>query len=233
MNTNFFANIAPILGSMNLTFTVAQGSDGGLIVSVLSQPKITDSAKENIVPMIIKGSIEELDEGFFDTIKEPIEKLSGITLQIKGFEEGAEKLAEESKAAAELKKVAKKSKEKVEKYLDETSKLIIDDKLDLAEKMLAKAQEISPDAKSVKAVAKELETSKGAKSQSSMFDLPGVKPEVETETKAVIDTESSHELENENNKIAQGMSEEHIDVIQQEQDDKWNLNNNNEPIIEF
>jgi PRTRC genetic system protein E len=96
MKTIFFTKLVPFLGAMNLTFTVAQGKEDTLIVSILPQPNIKDSSKSNITPLIIKGTADELDEGFFEHIQQPLEKVTGICVNIKDFEANAEKLKKES-----------------------------------------------------------------------------------------------------------------------------------------
>ena len=123
MKTNFFATIAPFLGSMNLTLTVAKGSGDTVIVSLLPQPRIKDNAKESVQPMVIRGTIEELDEEFFNAIKEPMTKVTGIVIEIDNFEKGAEKLAEDNKAKDAIKAEAKKNKDKADKIVKKAEEL--------------------------------------------------------------------------------------------------------------
>jgi len=139
MKTNFFATIAPFLGSMNLTLTVAKGSGDTVVVSLLPQPRIKDNAKDSVQPMVIRGTIEELDEEFFNAIKEPMTKVTGIVIEIDNFEKGAERLAEENKHQAELKTQAKKNKEKVANMIIKANEFITAKDFKNAEKELDKA----------------------------------------------------------------------------------------------
>lgn len=75
MKTNFFELIAglQILGNLQLNIQAHEG--GTLTVSVLlanNNPKIT--AGKNIPPMLLKGTIGELDEKFFSEISEPVKQ---------------------------------------------------------------------------------------------------------------------------------------------------------------
>ena len=233
MKTNFFATIAPFLGSMNLTLTVAKGSGDTVVVSLLPQPRIKDNAKDNVQPMVIRGTIEELDEEFFNAIKEPMTKVTGIVIEIDNFEKGAEKLAEENKHQAELKAQAKKNKEKVAKIIIKANEFITAKDFKNAEKELDKAIKLTPGAANVNKLAKDLEDAKPIENQVDLFveaqkadavTAPVIADESGKEIKNQL-PESPNQLEIENNRIIHSnpMSEAEIEVLQDELDDKANF----------
>lgn len=75
MKTNFFELIAGLQINGNLQINIQAQEGGTLTVSVLlanTNPKIT--AGKNIPPMLLKGTIAELDEKFFAEIAEPVKQ---------------------------------------------------------------------------------------------------------------------------------------------------------------
>ena len=230
MKTNFFATIAPFLGSMNLTLTVAKGSGDTVVVSLLPQPRIKDNAKDSVQPMVIRGTIEELDNEFFNAIKEPMTEVTGIVIEIDNFEKGAEKLAEENKHQAELKAQAKKNKEKVAKIIIKANEFITAKDFNNAEKELDKAIKLTPGAANVNKLSKDLEDAKPIKNQVDLFveaqkadavTAPVIANESGKEIKNEL-PESPNQLEIENNRIVHSnpMSEAEIEVLQDELDAK-------------
>lgn len=217
MKTNFFATIAPFLGSMNLTLTVAKGSGDTVIVSLLPQPRIKDNAKDSIQPMVIRGTIEELDEEFFNAIKEPMTKVTGIVIEIENFEKGADKLAEDNKAKDAIKAEAKKNKDKADKIVKKAEELFEAKDYDGAEKELAKAIALTPGTPAINKLSNSIKDAKIPEAQVDIFSsIEEVKEQL---------PESPNELEIENNRIIQSnpMSEAEIDVLQDELDDKSNF----------
>tara|TARA_R110000787_G_scaffold71266_4_gene158704 strand:- start:1773 stop:2471 length:699 start_codon:yes stop_codon:yes gene_type:complete len=220
MKTNFFATIAPFLGSMNLTLTVAKGSGDTVIVSLLPQPRIKDNAKDNVQPMVIRGTIEELDEEFFNAIKEPMTKVTGIVIEIESFEKGAEKLAEDNKAKDAIKAEAKKNKDKADKIVRKAEDLFEAKDYDKAEKELAKAIALTPGTPAINKLSNSINDAKEALKPKDQVDIFSAIEEVKEQL-----PESPNELEIENNRIIQSnpMSEAEIDVLQDELDAKSNF----------
>lgn len=92
-----------------LAITVAKKEDG-LTVSVLpGNSLVKDAAKNKFVPICLKGTAEEMDEGFLSTILKPVEKAVGLLSNIKEFEDSQEA----AKAASEMEKKAKEDAKKV------------------------------------------------------------------------------------------------------------------------
>lgn len=118
-----FKLLEQYLSNTNINLVIAKNGDE-LTVSLLPQPKIKDEAKSNLRPIFLKGTAEELDEQFHTLIEKPLQKVSGIVSNIKDFEESADKLAKESKAAGESKKQDDKNKEKADKLLEEAKAFV-------------------------------------------------------------------------------------------------------------
>ena len=220
MKTNFFATIAPFLGSMNLTLTVAKGSGDTVIVSLLPQPRIKDNAKDSVQPMVIRGTIEELDEEFFNAIKEPMTKVTGIVIEIESFEKGAEKLAEDNKAKDAIKAEAKKNKDKSDKIVKKAQELFEAKDYDKAEKELAKAIALTPGTPAINKLSNSINDAKEALKPKDQVDIFSAIEEVKEQL-----PESPNKLEIENNRIVHSnpMSEAEIEVLQDELDDKANF----------
>lgn len=75
MKTNFFEQVAGLQINGNLQINIQSQEGGTFTVSVLlvnSNPKIT--AGKNIPPMLLKGTVQELDEAFFSQIGEPVKQ---------------------------------------------------------------------------------------------------------------------------------------------------------------
>lgn len=66
MNTNFFNQIAQLNFTGNLQLTIAKGTENKIIVSIMLQNDgCADTAKNIIPPLNLRGTAEELDNGFF------------------------------------------------------------------------------------------------------------------------------------------------------------------------
>ena len=106
--TNFFAHIAaiPFEGCLNITVK----KDGEqLTTSVLLQNDgCGDAAKNHIPPLILKGTVKELCEGFFDAVSAPVAETSKLLVNMEQFLKGQE--TAKKNAAMEKKKTEKTDK---------------------------------------------------------------------------------------------------------------------------
>lgn len=93
-----------------IALTIAK-SESGLAVSVLpGNSLVKDAAKNKFVPICLNGTAEEMDEGFLDTVLQPIAKANGLLSNIKDFEDAQE----EAKKASEMEKKAKDEAKKAQ-----------------------------------------------------------------------------------------------------------------------
>jgi PRTRC genetic system protein E len=111
MNTNFFNQIQQLDFTGVLQLNISKGIESNLIVTVLlNNEQCGDSAKNLIPPLTFNATPQEFDEGFFEQITTPIQKVSGLMLDMEKFQ----KQLDEAKAQSAIEK-AKTEKEKKEK----------------------------------------------------------------------------------------------------------------------
>ena len=124
MNTNFFNQIAQLNFTGNLQLTIAKGAENNLIISIMLQNDgCADTAKNIIPPLNLRGTVEELDNGFFQTIATPIQTASGLMVDMEGFIKQLEEAKKQS--AMEKEKADKQKKEqeaKDKKFKDAMAK---------------------------------------------------------------------------------------------------------------
>jgi PRTRC genetic system protein E len=120
--TNFFSQVAALdfQGYLNLTLH----KDGeSLTVSVLLQNDACgDAAKAHIPPLILKGTPQELGEGFFPNIAAPVQATSQLLTNmeqfLKGQEEAKKNSAMEKKKTEKADKTATEVSPKEKKFLE-------------------------------------------------------------------------------------------------------------------
>jgi len=111
MQTNFFRQIAKMDINSKLIFTIAKATENRIITSILIQNDgCGDKAKNIIPPFNLKGTPEELDEGFFEKIKKPLETVSGLMVEMEAYMKQVEEAKKQS--AMEKEKVDREKKEK-------------------------------------------------------------------------------------------------------------------------
>src|SRR5690625_1709158 len=125
MNTNFFNQIAQLDFTGNLQLTIAKGTEANLIVSVmLNNEQCGDSAKNLIPPLTFNATPQEFDEGFFEQITTPIQKVSGLMVDMEKFLKQLEEAKKQSAIEKEKSEKAKKEKEaKDKKYKNSMAKV--------------------------------------------------------------------------------------------------------------
>lgn len=124
MNANFFHQIAQLQITGDLQLTIAKGAENNLIVSVMLQnEQCGDNAKNIIPPLNLRGTAEELDNGFFEKITTPIQTASGLMVDMESFMKQLEETKKQSameKDKADRQKKEQESKEK--KFKDAMAK---------------------------------------------------------------------------------------------------------------
>ena len=111
MNTNFFNQIQQLDFTGVLQLNISKGIESNLIVTVLlNNEQCGDSAKNLIPPLTFNATPQEFEEGFFEQITTPIQKVSGLMVDMEKFQ----KQLDEAKAQSAIEK-AKTEKEKKEK----------------------------------------------------------------------------------------------------------------------
>ena len=120
MQTNFFRQLA----NMNLTgvlqITLRPTTDYSFVLSVLlSNEQCGDEAKKHIPPLNLRGTAEELDNGFFENISAPLQVASGLMVDMENFMKQVEEAKKKSAMEKEKSEKEKKEKEAKEKKYNE------------------------------------------------------------------------------------------------------------------
>jgi len=124
MNTNFFNQIQQLDFTGVLQLNISKGIESNLIVTVLlNNEQCGDSAKNGIPPLTFNATPQEFDEGFFEQITTPIQKVSGLMVDMEKFLKQLEEVKKHSAIEKEKAEKAKKEKEaKDKKFKDAMAK---------------------------------------------------------------------------------------------------------------
>ncbi|WLD24289.1 PRTRC system protein E [Flavobacterium dauae] len=124
MNTNFFNQIAQLDFTGNLQLTITKGVENNLIVLVyLNNEQCGDNAKNLIPPLTYNGTPQEFDEEFFEKITTPVQKVSGLMVDMENFQmqlDDAKKQSAMEKDKSDKEKKLQDAKDK--KYKDAMAK---------------------------------------------------------------------------------------------------------------
>ena len=116
MNTNFFNQIQQLDFTGVLQLNISKGIESNLIVTVLlNNEQCGDSAKNLIPPLTFNATPQEFDEEFFEQISTPIQKVSGLMVDMEKFLKQLEEVKKHSAIEKEKTEKAKKEKEAKEK----------------------------------------------------------------------------------------------------------------------
>lgn len=116
MNANFFNQIAQMGITGDLQLTISKGIENTLIVSIMLQnEQCGDNAKQLIPPLNLRGTAEELDEGFFQQITTPLQTASGLMVNMEAFMKQLEVAKKQSAMEKEKSDIQKKEQEAKDK----------------------------------------------------------------------------------------------------------------------
>ncbi|SCY74573.1 PRTRC system protein E [Flavobacterium anhuiense] len=111
MNTNFFNQIQQLDFTGVLQLNISKGIESNLIVTVLlNNEQCGDNAKNAIPPLTFNATPQEFDEGFFEQITTPVQKVSGLMVDMEKFLKQMDEAKKQS--AMEKEKTDKEKKEK-------------------------------------------------------------------------------------------------------------------------
>ena len=120
METHFFNQIAQLAIQGKLHLVITQEANSQLVVSVLLEnEQCSDPAKLLLPPLVLRGTAEELDAGFFQSITQPLEETSSLLVNMEQYIE-AQKQAQRQSA------MEKEKAEKQQKKYDEAMKKVAD-----------------------------------------------------------------------------------------------------------
>jgi PRTRC genetic system protein E len=86
-----------------LRINIMKTGENMTVVVLPRSKEVKDPAAEQLIPINLKGSPQELDEGFIEAIRSPVQKSTGLMTNMAEYEKSAEKAAAESKAEKDRK----------------------------------------------------------------------------------------------------------------------------------
>lgn len=118
MTMNFFQSILNLQVAGDWKINIAKESADRLIVSVLFyNDKVGDDARKIVPPILLKGTAQELDEGFFTAIEQPVKETAELFLNMEQFLQQKEQAKIQSQMEKDkAEKAEKETKEKRKRY---------------------------------------------------------------------------------------------------------------------
>lgn len=129
--TNLFKQLEPLINEVMTVQITLSKKDGVMTVCVIPQGEVKDEAAKHIIPIVLSGTADEMDNGFIDAITKPLMKTAGLISNVAQFE----KDLEEAEAATKMAKASEEKKKKEEETKKKESQL----KKRKFEKLFAKA----------------------------------------------------------------------------------------------
>lgn len=127
MKTNFFSLVKQLNISGNLRINIQPQPNGELIVSLLLDTSfVKDDAAKLIPPLVLKGSDNELDNGFFEAIEKPVLGTQTLLLNMQEHITATDKAKRESRMVKDEEDTQKKEKDSKKKKFDEQMKKVDD-----------------------------------------------------------------------------------------------------------
>lgn len=186
----FFTQINQLMTQgVDLTIVIRR-KENELIVSTLPKSNtLKDEAQHQIIPLTLTGRPTELDAGFLQAIARPIQKATGLLVNMEQFEEQAAKASKESKAAKDAQtkesKEEKEKRERYERFVKKADELIAVQKFDEALINLQQAR-LSAAGTTIKTVDEKITEVKTKLSQGSLFAMEEMPPVRQPQSTQVV-----------------------------------------------
>ncbi len=120
METNFFNQIAELDITGDLHLTLSKGADNTLVVSVLLTNEQCGNKAKNLIPSLnLRGTAEELDNGFFESIGTPVQVASGLMVNMEAYMKQMDEAKRQSAMEKEKADREKKAKDERDKKYKE------------------------------------------------------------------------------------------------------------------
>lgn len=94
MKTNFFQQIAGLGFKGNFLLNINQDETGVQTVSVVLKK---DKAIDGLPPMLFKATADELDEGFFEQLAQPVIQTAGLISNLESYQKELDKAKKNAK----------------------------------------------------------------------------------------------------------------------------------------
>lgn len=135
MTTNFFQQIAGLGFNGNFLLNIHQDEKGVQTVSVVLKK---DKAVDGLPPLLFKATAEEMDNGFFGKLAEPVKQTAGLITNIEAYQQQLEKAKKNAKPDKDKTKKAATTEQGEDDDVDEDNNDLftpqVDDKEAKAEK---------------------------------------------------------------------------------------------------
>lgn len=243
----FFKRLSELIDGYDLQIVLQKTRD---TLSVSIFPKIKEAEKDKdklskIKPLVLSGTPEELDNGFFDAIEQPLAKTNGLFTNIAefveqiqevkdGIEKDAKKEAEKKTGAIAKKVVKKTEKEKPKTPADNADILISEATRDFKEKnyeaalhKLVEAKRLAPKGPNLSDKIMDCKVKLKAQQEDEKDQKAEQKEEKTKQEKFDKDNQAELDQEVESQGLDQSESEEQVDsgsnenVEPKENEDDW------------
>jgi PRTRC genetic system protein E len=94
MKTNFFQQIAGLGFTGNFLLNIHQDETGTQTVSVVLKK---EKAVDGLPPMLFKATADELDEGFFEQLAQPVRQTAGLITNLETYQKELDKAKKNAK----------------------------------------------------------------------------------------------------------------------------------------
>ncbi len=122
---NFFQQLEALNVEGDWQINIKSSAKGTVLVSVLFiNDKIGDAARKLIPPMILKGTVQELDAGFFNAIENPVKKTAALFVNMEEYVKAQETAKAESKMEQDKKQQGDKNKSALDKKYETQMKKV-------------------------------------------------------------------------------------------------------------
>jgi len=180
---------------------IVKKTSTGIVVSVLPIANVDDKAKENLIPLIIKGTAEELDQEFMQLIQPELASVTGIITNVAEFEAHAKEMKDKSEAEKKAKESKKKANETSKKALEGADKLLAEEKYDECQKAIDKALENNDEYKPAITLQNKLNKAKPEDNQVDIFNVieeVGANPIIEKTQEELVKTGEPQKIDEAN-----------------------------------
>lgn len=127
MKTNFFDCLSSFKVEGDWQITIKTGTHSRMLVTVLfKNEKVTDEARKLLPPMVLKGTTQELDEGFFNAIENPVKQTSTLFMNMESYAKALEDAKQKSRMEKDKEQQQKREKESGNKKYESQMKKIIE-----------------------------------------------------------------------------------------------------------
>lgn len=103
MENNFFKQLSELNLEGFLNMTIKKDGDKMIVSLMVHNDKCKDEAKNKLIPLLLKGTPEELDAEFFNEISSPLSETDGLLVNMASFTKQKEEAKKQSVAEKDKK----------------------------------------------------------------------------------------------------------------------------------